>query len=312
MGTSWLGPLCALSSSASWAFGSTAYSKLSRNYSPFAVNFGRALIAFPLFLISTFVLAGGMTGGWTQFAQVRFHQVGWFALSMIASYGLGDVLFLWSTRSLGVPGALAIASCYPIWTALLGIVLGDGHALSLIQLFGLLLAVMGVVIVILSAPTPESNPSSDSTQLSTKSWLSDRRNGVLLAIATSVLWALNAFALSRGAENLPVSVCNSIRMLLAMGISATIGFFLAPGCPILLPRHQLRSSLWLFVLEAFGNSIFYFYGITRSPLVVGAILTSLAPVIAVPVAWAFGEERISASRTAGIMGVITGLWFLMR
>ena len=294
-----LGPISALASSATWAIGSAQYSRLSHSYSAFAVNFARGLLAFPLFFIFSFVLAGGVTEGLTQFAEVSRVRFAWFALSMIASYGLGDVLFLWSTRAIGVPTALAIASGYPLWTAAAGTVF-RGESLSILPLLGLFITVAGVVLVIMNSPRNEEHRS-----------ISNLRKGVILALLTSVCWATNSFSSAEGGQGLSAPVANSIRMIFAMIFSAGFGWLFLPKASLLLPRKEMVSNLWVFVLEAFGGSYFYMYGLTHSPLAVGATLASLAPVLSVPVAWAMGLEKFSFPRTFSICLVALGVSLLV-
>lgn len=308
-----LGPFCAFMSSVTWAIGSASYSKLSFRYTAFSVNFARALVALPLFFVATFVVTGGWKAGWDAYSALGLSHLGWFSLSMIASYGLGDVLFLWSTRSLGVPGALAIASSYPLWTALSGVVFQGEMILS--QAIGLILTVAGIVMVILNAPAvqrevPAASAKSQASAL--PKWLNpSRATGVLLAFATSLLWAVNTFAVSRGGADLLAPVGNTVRMAIALAMSAGLSLLLAPRAPILMPAWQIRASLWVFCFEAFGGSYFFLYGLSNSTLVIGATLASLAPVLAVPVAWVLRLERVSWKRTLGVGLVVLGLWLLM-
>jgi drug/metabolite transporter (DMT)-like permease len=293
-----LGPLCAFGSSVTWAVGSSAYSRLSQKYSPFAVNFARALIALPLFILAAFFVSGGWNEGLAHFQSLRLEHWGWFTLSMTASYGLGDTLFLWSTRSLGVPGALAIASCYPLWTVACGYFF-TGQTLSWTQGIGIGVTLAGIVTVILNGPKSEEAPKGVSAI------------GILLALATSVAWATNSFATSRGGADLLAPVGNTIRMIMALILSASFGKFFSPKTAIFLPEKQYLSSLWLFVLEAFLGSYFYMYGLSHTPLTLGTVLVSLAPVISVPVALLLRLEKFSVFRTLGVLMVVFGVWLLL-
>ncbi len=80
-----------------------------------AVNFMRASLSFPFFLVAA--LAMGPEGG---LGQVTTARAGWLLLSVVGSYVVGDALFLSGATLLGVPVALAIASTYPLWSALAG------------------------------------------------------------------------------------------------------------------------------------------------------------------------------------------------
>ncbi len=289
-------------SSVTWAVGSTFYSRLSREYSPFAVNFGRALIAFPLFLIAAFATSGGLTEGLSAYASLKFESVGWFIFSMVASYGLGDALFLWSAGFIGVPAALAIGSSYPVWTALAGW-LWSGQSLAPLRWVGLVVTVAGVVLVILSVSTQDAPHARPSRR--------DTLGGIAMAIGTSLMWALNSVAVARGTEEVSAPVGNSIRMAVALGLCAILGWAMARGRPILMPARVFRSYLWLFVLEAFGGSYFFLVGLAQAPLAVAATLSSLAPVLAVPFGWLMRTESVSWFRLAGIGMVVGGVILLL-
>ena len=83
-------------------------------------------------------------------------------------------------------------------------------------------------------------------------------------------------------------------MMLALPLcalmSAAFGSF-GKGTSLLLPLRDLRKYAWVFFLETFGGSLFFFYGLSHSRLAVAATLTSLAPVLSVPVALAIKIER---------------------
>lgn len=303
-----LGPICAFGSSVTWALGSAGYSRLSRGHSPFAVNFARATVALPLFALAVLILSGGPYGAYERLAAVDSTQLSWLALSIFTSYALGDVLFLWSTRSLGVPAALAIASTYPLLTAGAGAWI-QGEALSNGQVFGLLLSVVGVVVVILSGAEP--TPASSEGAHAAPRHLTSRSLGVALAFGAMLMWALNSIAAARSGKGADPFVANLIRMVLALGMSAGIGRIIAPGTEITLPWRVVRKSVPLFVAEGFGGSLLFLYGLSHSPLAIGSTLASLAPILSVPVAWALGLEKFSVIRTLGVCLAMIGLWFLV-
>jgi drug/metabolite transporter (DMT)-like permease len=297
-----LGPFCAFLSSCTWALGSGVYSRLSEGHSAFSINFTRSLVALPLFL-----LAAGWFHGWETHALIEWKHLGWLTLSMVASYGLADVLFLKATRDLGVPSALSIASLYPIWTLLIGVLRGDGEIRAL-QVLGLILTLAGIVFTL--------QVGKQVRMKGVKKERSDITRGILLAAVTSVLWATNSFAVAQGAADLPVHWVNVIRMALALLVCGFLGAATAiqggrPARSVVVPWKSLRSAFWVFPLEAFGGSLFFAYGLSHSPLVLGATLSSLAPVISVPLAWLFGQERVSFQRMVGVMGVVLGLALLL-
>jgi len=298
-------------SSVTWAIGSSGYSRLSRTFPPTTVNFSRALIALPLFFIATFLVEGGWSEGWKAFGLVQMTHLEWLSISMLASYGLGDTFFLWSTRSLGVPGALAIASSYPVWTLLVEYFF-RGSSITVHQFLGLMMTVGGVVTVILNAPViVKSNEPVETSPSPLGTWILDKRVGVALAIGTSFFWALNTVAVARGGEQISATVANGVRMIFALGISAVLARWIAPGSSLVLPKNVIKNYRWLFACEAFGGSLFFMYGLGHTSLILASTLSSLAPVLAVPVAWAFKLEKVSFFRTLGVSMVVLGLSLLV-
>jgi len=303
-----LGPFCAFMSSVTWAVGSSTYSRLSRGHSPFAINFGRATVALPIFFLITALSAGSPTQLIMAYQSMPQAQMFWLALSILASYAVGDVLFMWSTRSLGVPAALAIASTYPVLTAGLATVV-QGEHLAPHRLAGLLITVTGVIAVILSQTDP--TPASSEGAHAAPAHLTRKSTGVFLAFGAMLAWAVNSLGVARGGVGVDPMVGNTLRMVCALGMSAVLGRAFAPGTEVMLPWRVLKKSLPVFIFEAFGGSAFFLYGLSHAPLAIGSTLSSLAPVLSVPVAWFLGLERFSLPRTLAVCGVVFGLWLLV-
>lgn len=298
MSSPFMGPIFAFLSSVTWAIGSAQYSRMTEKYSAFQVNFTRVVFALPLFILTAFIMGGGWQGGVDLYQALETKHFAWFTLSVFASYAFGDVLFLWSTQSIGVPSALAIASSYPILTSLLGVIFKGEHILFH-QWIGLFLAVAGIVTVILS----NSQKSSAQQKMKTK--------GVLLALATAICWAINGYTVANGGQDLNPAVANTVRMGLTIFVVLILCPLIEKKSASLLPKKMLFTNAWVFVIEAFGGSMFFVYGLSHSSLVLGITLSSLAPVISVPIAVALRLEKFSITRTFAIIVVAAGLALLL-
>lgn len=257
-------------------------------------------MGLPLFILAAFTLSGGPAQTLDGYLAIRPFHIGWFTIGMLASYGLGDSLFIWSSRSLGVPGALAIASCYPLWTVLAGHLFGN-QEISSQQLLGLLITLAGLVLVVLNIP--------GKVKGSTGPHLSPI--GIILALVTSFAWAANSYAVSIAGTDINPWAGNTVRMTLSLLFCGVVGRIFASHSPLFIPVPQIRKFWWVFVIEAFGGSACYFYGMSHSPLAVGSTLSSLSPVLAVPVALILKLEKFSAARTFGVSLVVLGLWLLI-
>jgi drug/metabolite transporter (DMT)-like permease len=296
-----LGPICAFASSVTWALGSNGYAYLTKRYSAFSVNLTRTFFALPLFIILSFILAGGWEGWIASFREIGASHIGWYSLSMFASYGFGDALFYWSAQYLPISSALAIASCYPLWTTLIG-KLFLNEQLPIYKELGVVVTVGGLLVVILNGKDKTAVTQTQKFSI----W------GVMLAFGASIMWMLNSFSVAQGTRGISVLTGNVVRM--------SIGFIFCTVLTLLysknqgrrlLPVKEIKSWSWLFILEGFGGSLLFTYGLSHSPLAVGTALAALAPVIAPPVAWILGYEKPSLWRTLGVVLVVLGVCLLV-
>lgn len=287
-----LGPLSALLSSVTWAVGVSAYTEMARHHPAHAINMSRALVAAPLFALMAWLSGDSFT--------VSNYQLLMLTLSIISSYSFGDVLFLWAARTIGIPTALAIASSYPLWSALVGWgVRGEQMALS--GWGGLLLLILSVATVIRTgaSQSPHDLPSRDY-------W-----KGILCSLAVSLLWSLNTYSVSEGSTGLSSAASNTIRMTLGIFLCPLIGIPLTGRKEIFLPWKMVKKYSWVFFFEGFGGSLFYAYGLVHSSLATGSALSSLSPILTVPLVIWQGKERFSWIRALAIVGVILGAWILV-
>lgn len=295
-----------------WAVGTTGYSRLAKDYSAFTVNFSRGVIAFPLFLITALVTALVTQGGFSgAFGALELRHLGWFTVSMLASYAVGDSLFLISSRSIGIPAALTISSTYPLLTATWG-AFAQGEWLTISQSVGLIATVGGVALVILSAPGPQSNPNKAGSAMATaqKPGFSPS-TGIFLAFCSAFCWGVNSFCVTRGGQGVPAAQANTLRMAIGILLCAAMGKVFAPRESLRLPPKEYRKWLWVFVVEGYAGSFLFMYGLSHSPLAIGSALASVAPVISVPVALALRLESFSWKRTVGVFIVVSGLFLLV-
>lgn len=291
------GALAALGSSFTWAYASARYTTASRSIGSVRVNLIRTLVAAPIYCIVAAILHGR---GALDRASVP--QIGWLATSVLCSYAFADILFFSAARQLGISTALAIASVYPLWSALAGALFG-GEPFGLLRSVGVLCCTLGIVALVrLSSHTrPAQGDKHGSAAV-----------GLILALLTSVLWAGNTFSVKRGAVGLDVWQANAIRYTVAV-------FVLAPNA--LLQRNKIPWSTtppggWLglfppILADCILGSVLFVYGLSHADLAIGATLSSLAPLISVPVAIVVGAERWSGARALAIAVTVAGALILV-
>jgi drug/metabolite transporter (DMT)-like permease len=301
------GPLAAFCSSLTWVVGSSAYTHLSRKYVPGVINFNRALIALPLFLLVVAIDRHSALSALTTLDAAGLGaRASWLALSMTASYVVGDSLFLYASLSLGFSAAQAIAAVYPLWATLAAILHHD-EPLSLGRALGLCTAVLGVVMVVIS--TGDKDHTLPPERLS---FLRSKKLGVALALLASIAWGVNSFSVSRGAQDVHFALGNAFRMSIALVLCPIVAHFqTGERTGVWLERQDYRRFLPLIAFEAFLGSATYLYGLSHSDVAIGATLTSLAPVLSVPLAVALKWEKFSLRKTLGVCVVVLGVTLLL-
>lgn len=294
-----LGSLAALGSSFTWALGITAYSKLAEKHSPFVINFTRGWVGLPLFFLAAWIWGGS---GWSVLSGNDFF---WFFIAQIASYGLGDACFMYSALWMGVPGALAIGSIYPMWSALVDVVF-NGRVLSILGYVGLLLCVGGTVLVILTGQRAAGRRSrSNDPFRKTFYW------GVAGALITSGFWSLNTVAISKINPEISSFVANTLRSAMSVLLCGALARIFYPRASLSLGKASYRAFGPVILLEVFVGSSVFLYGLSHAPLAVAAALSALAPVIAAPIAWIRGSDEFHWGKLVGIVSVVSGVVLLV-
>jgi len=287
-----LGAAAALASSGTWAYASARYAVASREVSPVRVNWFRMASTLPAWLALALVQGG-------SFAGLRAGTIGWIALSTVCSYALGDNLFLAAAKRLGVASALSIASSYPLWAALKGTLL-DGEPFGPSRALGTLLCVGGVATIIKLGEQPGDREATTLTA---------RSRGLALALATSVLWAGNTIGLKAAAQDVTLATVNVVRHTLALSaLSIAILLGRAPGKSA--PSRGWKSLLLPVVLDNLIGSYAFIYGLAHTDLAVGATLSSLAPLLSLPIAFALKAEKITPAKLGAVATTVAGIVLL--
>ena len=301
-----LGPLAAFASSWTWAVGVSAYSHLATRYPAASVNITRAMVALPVAVIFGLLTYGSLSGLRDALVAVSITRLLWLTLAMFSGYAFGDVLFLMSTRAIGAPAALAIASCYPFWSALAGFIF-LGEVVTLLKSAGIACTVGGTILVILSGTRALKVGDQTKDSKSRNLYL----RGVILALLTSGLWSINAYSTTVGGRGLSVAVATITRLGIALVLCPIVAAVMTRRWAGPVAKVDLKRFFIVFLIEGFGGATLYMYGLGHSSIAAGSALSALSPAIAAPLAWLSGVERFSMLRTAGILLALLGVILLM-
>lgn len=301
-----LGALGAFTASVTWAFASERYAEAARVAGTVRVNLLRALGAAALWLAGLAAVEG-----LGALRQVGLGQAVLLAASIACSYALGDGIFFRAAARLGVSAALAIATIYPLWAALYG-ALVRGEPFGPLRALGLLGCLAGVWALLASS---RRRSAAAGLELDAAAQRRGAAVGVALALLTSLAWAGNAIFLKQGAEGLSLYQANVLRfsfgalfLLLQLPLRSRDRVPAAP--PPTLARLTRTLALPLLLDTGLG-SICFVYGIAHTDLALGVTLTSLSPLVALPLGVLSGRERVTAPHALAVGVTVLGVILLV-
>jgi len=283
-----LGAVCALASAFTWAVTSLLVRTVSPPLSSVTVSAVRALLGGGLLL--TWVLA---TGGFGRLAAIGETNFLLLAVSIVVAIAVGDVMFFESARFLGLARAMTVSMVYPLMSAgFAAIFLGE--PLSARVGAGSVVTLTGLVLIV---------RSRDGERVR------EERLGVGLAAAfiAAVSWAASLLVLKPALGTLDPVTAQSVRLPLA----ALVLFATPWGWGA--PRQVLgadRSTLWrvaLLGIVTAGSSVLFVTSVKWADVAVAAVLSSTAPLFALPLGLIFLGERVTRSALAGTALAVTGV-----
>jgi drug/metabolite transporter (DMT)-like permease len=280
-----VGLLCATT----WACGSILIRDLSRKLDPFTLNAPRALVG------GLTMLMVALATGRTQYTSVNTQQLFFLLASVGVGGGIGDTFYVRSLTRIGVSRAFPVASIYPAITLILGMIfLREQPSLTIV--LGLALVVGGILLIGRRKTIDLASKAIDSAGLS-------------FALIAALAWALSYTLLGPGMEGLDSIMVASFRTpalaLVLFGIVAMRGTF--PKLKALTRRDWVILVVGGIIGWGLGSMLFLLsvqlVGPTRA-----AILTSTAPLFALPMSVIFLKEEVNRLVLVGtaitVLGVI--------
>jgi drug/metabolite transporter (DMT)-like permease len=284
-----LGALCAVGSALSWAATGLLVRSLAPTFNSITLNAVRSTVGGGLIL--AWVLATGGLAGLTAMSGKAFVLL---AISVFVAVGLGDTVFFESTRDLGLARAMTVSMSYPLISALLAAVF-LGERLTLQLAAGSVVTLGGLVLTVTTATLP-------SAAAPERFW-----RGVGSATLASVAWALSVILLKPSLDEVDAIQAQAVRLPVAAALLWVTPWAWRAGTP--LRRHGSDAG-WRFL--ALGgltaiSSIMFVAGIRHAGVAVATVLSSTAPMFAIPLGLAFLGERVAAAAIVGTIVTVIGI-----
>ena len=287
------GELVALFSALLWAVASVLLAMGAKRIHVVPLNLIRCVVS-----TSFFWALLPFYGGLDALAAIPASNWPWLVVSVLGPLVAGDTLYFRSMDLAGVSWAMPVANINPLWAVILASFF-VGEPLTWSLLVGALLVIAGVVLVSRSTGPANPDPAVDPKA---------RRAGLLLALAVSILWAVGQVALKPATAGIHSVVANSIRQ--PMGMFLLLGLGLIQGRWRALKGLDKRSWMVILVASLVGSGVgtlFFIMAIQMAGAGRTAILTSTAPLLALPFSMLWLRERPTRWALAGTLLTTVGI-----
>jgi len=270
-----------------WAVTSLLARSLMPELGSVAVNAIRSTIGGALLVV--WVLATAGAGAFTAISTTAWVLL---ALSIVMAIALGDTVFFESTRALGLARAMTISTTYPLGAAAIAAVF-LGEPVTLPIAVGALVTLAGLVLIV--APWAERAPEE-------RFWF-----GVGTAAIASLAWAVSTVLLKPALAETDAVTAQAIRLPLA-----SAALWLTPwarSAPRALALSSRGARVRIVVLGALTSvsSVMFVAGVKHAGVAVASVLSSTAPMFAIPLAVIFLGERLTPHALLGIAITIAGI-----
>ena len=264
---------------------------LSPAFSSIAVNAARSTLG-ALAILAWVATTGGLGG----LIGISGRSFALLAVSVLMAVWLGDTAFFESTRALGLGRAMTVSMIYPLIAALLA-ALFLGEALTARVALGSLVALTGLVLTVAA--------KADHRAERAHFW-----GGVAAATVAAFAWAGSVILLKPSLKEVDPINAQAIRLPVAAAMLWATPWTWRAAAPL---RSHGLATLWrllaLGILTAL-SSIMFVTGIRYAGVAVATVLSSTAPVFAIPLGLLFLGERLAAPAILGAAITVVGIVLL--
>jgi drug/metabolite transporter (DMT)-like permease len=282
-----LGALCALGSAVAWALTSLLVRSLTPRFGTLAINAARTTLC--AVLIAAWMAALGDFAG---LAALSARSLGLLLVSIVAAIAIGDTVFFESTRMLGLGRAMTLSMSYPVVAAVLAALLLDEHITARIALGGLL-TLGGLALVV---------ATRDDAAVSSRSWL-----GIGAACVAAVAWGVSVVALRVPLAEIDALTAQLVRLPLAAALLWAMPWSWRDLPALVRGGRDVALRLGVLSVLTALSSVMYVLSIKHAGVAVATVLSSTAPLFAVPLGVVFLGERLPPIALVGAGVAVVGV-----
>ncbi len=281
-----------LASATVWATSSLMVKAQAARVDAVAFNAFRMIVAGLLFLaLLPFV------GGIEALTHLSWNAQTALAVSIICGGAIGDSLYFWSMLRIGVARAMPLSSLYPLFTWAMAVPL-LGESITWGVLLGTGVALGGLFLL-----TPSENGESQQRARA-------NRAGALAALGAAVMWAISTTTMKIGLQDgANIIAINAFRFPVgALALVLILQGWQGKRAWSTLAHVKLPALIGLSLYGTGLGSLVWILSVEHAG---AALVNSLSPLIAVPLAVLFLRERVTVKVASGACLAVLGVWLVL-
>lgn len=293
------GEFAALGAAISWAVAPILYRRALFKTKPISANIVRC--ASNAAVLMFILLALGKAGA---LASLPMEVVIITVVSGVVGLGIGDTLYMFGLRSVGVARAVPLAASYPLFSLVWATILGEPVTVTAVS--GAFVLLLGIWLL---SREKENSIAVIKGNLALK--------GIIVSLATAVVWSVSITLMDVAVTMPGVNSIDASYAIITTRIAAMAVFMLALA-PVLDRDHGFlkmkRSTLIeLCVGGLVANGVgwllmnYSFLNILEAQAVP---ISSTTPLFSTIAGFALFHEKVTANNTLGAIVVVAGIFLI--
>jgi drug/metabolite transporter (DMT)-like permease len=299
-----VGVAAALFASSSWAVSTVLVKGSILRYGPRAFNLFRCTVALALFWIASVAVEGAHS----LHAMTTRDGVT-LLLSGVLGLAIGDVFLFEAVRRLGAQPAVAMNQLSPVWSALLGLVLGL-ERLALVQYLGVATVIAGVLLVIFGRVPAAAPGGIAGVAHDASGWSIGFLVGLLSSLCNASAGMMTRHAI-HGVGELAGSTLRMTGGAVALFGASVVTRRLRVETGPLRALQSMRKELVAIFLATFLGILLQQSAYARLDASVALCLLSTTPIFLLPLAVGILRERYRPRAWLGTLLATAGVPLLL-
>jgi drug/metabolite transporter (DMT)-like permease len=296
-----VGVLYALGSALTWALTSLLVRTLAPVLDSVKVNAIRSTLSAAL-LLGWIVVAGRGA----ELTAMSGRNLALLLISVVAAFGIGDTVFFESTRLLGLGPAMTIAMTYPLGAALLaGLVLDEPLTAS--TLGGAVLTLAGLVVIVRGRAA-----ATGGVAVAGRPGDSRRGLGLAAAVVAAAAWAISAVMLKAPLRDVDPVAAQAVRLPLAAATLWATPWAWGAWRDLRAGGRTAVARVALLGVCTALSAVLFVSGLKYAGVAVSSVLSSTAPLFAIPLGMLVLGERLTPGAVLGALLTVAGMAVLRR